>query len=56
MSDVAMSDRYSSTASSDTTLPDAGGSDPARPIKLALVVAAVAAVGLLAYNVLAFLV
>lgn len=50
-----MIDRVSSTASSDTTLPDADGRDPAAPIKLALGIAAVIAVGLLAYNLLAFL-
>ena len=45
----------SSTASSDTTIGDPRERDPAGPIKVALVVAAVAALGLLAYNVFAFL-
>lgn len=55
MSDAPTIDRVPSTASSDRTLPDEARRDPAAPIKLALGIAAVVAVGLLAYNLLAFL-
>lgn len=48
-------DRVSSTASSDATLTDADARDPAAPIKLTLGVAALVALGLLAFNLLAFL-
>ena len=50
-----MVDQMSNTASSNQRLPAADARDPATPIKLALGVAAVIAVGLLAYNLLAFL-